>query len=37
MSCYDLDLAFDLNVVTLTFKTLSRLYIEKRKIQEGDT
>ena len=32
MSCCDLDLTFDLAVVTLTYKILSRLYLRNRKV-----
>ena len=31
----DLDLTFDLAVVTLTYKILSRLYLGNGKVQEG--
>ena len=31
-SWYDLDLIFDLAVVTLTYKTLSGLYLGNRKV-----
>ena len=37
MSWCDLDLTFDLAVVTLTYKILFRLYHGKRKMQEVDT
>ena len=36
MSWCDLDLTFDLAVVTLTFKILSGLYLGNRKVQEVD-
>ena len=32
MSCSDLDLTFDLVVVTLTYKILSGLYLGNRKV-----
>ena len=31
------DLTFDLAVVTLTYKILSRLYLGNRKVEEVDT
>ena len=31
------DLTFDLGVVTLTYKILSRLYLGNRKVEEVDT
>ena len=34
MSWCDLDLTFDLAVVTLTFKILSRIYVEKIKCRK---
>ena len=37
MSWCDLDLTFDLAVVTSTFKILSRLYLGNRKVYEVDT
>ena len=37
MSWYDPDLTFDLAVVTLTYKILSGLYLENRKVYEVDT
>ena len=37
MSWSDLDLTFDLVVVTLTYKILSGLYLRNRKVQEVDT
>ena len=37
MSWSDLDLTFDLTVVTLTYKILSGLYLGNRKVQEVDT
>ena len=37
MSWCDLDLTFDLAVVTLTYKNLSGLNIGNRKMQEVDT
>ena len=37
MSWYELDLTFDLAVVTLTYKILSRLYLGNRKVKEVDT
>ena len=33
----DLDLTFDLAVVTLTYTILSRLYLRNRKVWEVDT
>ena len=36
MSWCDLDLTFELVVVTLTYKILSRIYLENRKVQEVD-
>ena len=33
----DLDLTFDLAVVALTYKILSRLYLRNHKVQEVDT
>ena len=36
-SWYDLDLAFDLAVVTLNFKILSWLYLRNYKVLEADT
>ena len=33
----DLDLTFDLAVVTLTYKMLPGLYLRNRKVQEVDT
>ena len=35
-SLSDLDLTFDLAVVTLTFKTLSGLYLGNREVEEVD-
>ena len=37
MSWCDLDLTFDLAVVTLTYKILSGLYLRDRKVYEVDT
>ena len=37
MSWCDLDLIFDLAVVTLTYKILSRLYLRNYKVWEVDT
>ena len=37
MSWCDLDLTFDLAVVTLTYKILSGLYLGNHKVQEVDT
>ena len=37
MSRCDLDLTFDLAVVTLTYKILSSLYLRNRKVWEVDT
>ena len=37
MSWCDLDLTFDLAVVTLTYKSLSGLYLGNRKVEEVDT
>ena len=37
MSWCDLDLTFDLAVVTLSLKILSGLYLGHRKVQEVDT
>ena len=37
MSWSDLDLTFDLAVVTLIYKILSRLYLGSRKVEEVDT
>ena len=37
MSWCDLDLTFDLAVVTLTYKILSGLYLGNRKVKEVDT
>ena len=37
MSWCDLDLTFDLAVVTLTYKILSGLYLGNRKVEEVDT
>ena len=36
MSWSDLDLTFDLAVVTLTYKILSGLYFRNHKVQEVD-
>ena len=36
MSWCDLDLTFDLAVVTLTYNILSGLYLGNRKVQEVD-
>ena len=36
MSWSDLDLTFDLAVVTLTYKILSGLFLGNRKVQEFD-
>ena len=36
-SWYNLDMTFDLAVVTLTYKILSRLYLGSRKVEKGDT
>ena len=33
----DLEFTFDLDVVTLTFKILTRLYLGNRKVSEVDT
>ena len=37
MDLDDLDLTFDLTVVTLSLKILSVLYLRNRKVQEVDT
>ena len=37
MSWCDLNLTFDLTVVTLTYKILSGLYLGNHKVQEVDT
>ena len=37
MSWCDLDLTFDLAVVTLTYKILSGLYLRDHKVYEVDT
>ena len=37
MSWCDLDLTFDLAVVTLTYKILFGLYLGNRKVEEVDT
>ena len=37
MSCCDLDLTFDLGVVTLTYKILSGLYLGHCKVYKIDT
>ena len=37
MSWCDLDLTFDLAIVTLTYKTLSGLYLGNHKVYEDDT
>ena len=37
MSWCDLDLTFDLAIVTLIYKVLSGLYLRNRKLQEVDT
>ena len=36
-SCCELDLTFDLAVLTLTLKILSGLYLRNRKVLEVDT
>ena len=36
-SWHNLDLTFDLAIVTLTYKILSRVYFGNRKVQEVDT
>ena len=36
-SWYDLDLTFDLTVVTLTFNILTGLYLGNRKMSEVDS
>ena len=37
MSWRDIDLTFDVAVVTLTYKILSGIYLGNRKVQEVDT
>ena len=37
MSWSDLDLTFDLDVATLTYKILSGLYLGNSRVQEVDT
>ena len=37
MSWCDLDLTFDIALVTLTYKSLSTLYLGNCKVQEVDT
>ena len=36
-SCYNLDLSFDLVIVTVSFKILSGLFLGFRKIENIDT
>ena len=37
MSCCDLDLTFELVIMTINFKLLSGLYLEKRKVYKVNT